>query len=273
VLSLVAMPGTGLPEGGTLSLAATVEPAEATGTVMFARSAASTGPWTNLGSLPLTGGKATKSWQAMSGAWWFRASYSGSGTHAASSAVTGPVTVAPAAAPVEQVLVVTGSWTARYGGDGSLLAAPGASQGVLDLTVDGDPDPAGNGHERALVGFDTSGLPAGADVLQVRLQTRWDSWLYPSGLGVLLLGWHTEDTAPDAWLVDAPWSGRVGLSEHDIEVGAVDLVLDWAAPAVASAAFGGLAIGPGENDGGLYAGSTAAAPEDWVLVIRYQGSS
>lgn len=169
--------------------------------------------------------------------------------------------------PTARVETVTADWVQGYAGDGTQLSEPGASQGVLDRDELGDPVEGGRGQERSLVGF-TVDLPEDADVSVVFLRVPWSSWWYANGVGALVLGWHDHDTAPEQWSVGA---GATQLSSHDVQETDLMLPLQWANAAIGST-FRGLAIGPGLNDGPLYAGATTAAPDQWVLEIHYLSS-
>lgn len=169
----------------------------------------------------------------------------------------------------ERWLIVPGEWVQRYNGDGTQSAAGGVAQGVLDRDAVGDPDEAGSGNEASLVGFHVE-LPDDAQVTQVRLQSEWTDWLYPNGVGSLMVGWHSHDTAPEQWSVG---EGDAQLSDHDVRDRVIDLRLSWGTWAVTEDSFRGVVIGPGWNDGGLYAGSTSVDPSRWTLAIKYTSAT
>lgn len=173
---------------------------------------------------------------------------------------------APSSAPTPQVASVAADWVSRYTGDGArLIDAAGVSQGVLDRDEVGDPVEDGYGNERSLVGF-TLDLPADADITVAFLRVPWTSWWYANGVGNLVVGWHTHDTAPAEW---SPGGGAAQLSSHDVQQLVLEVPLQWVSSAVAGGTFRGLTVGPGLNDGPLYAGSTTADPDQWTLEIHY----
>ena len=173
----------------------------------------------------------------------------------------------PAGPPTRQQRTVTGDWVQRYDGEGAQSAAGGVGQGVVERDSTGDPLADGAGHERSLVGFSLY-LPDDAVVTQVRLKVPWTDWWYANGVGDLVLGWHDQPFAPTEWTVGA---GAVQLSTHDAREELLELNLDWAREAIESGNFGGLVIGPGMNDGPLYAGSTTAEPWQWELEVTFIG--
>jgi hypothetical protein len=164
--------------------------------------------------------------------------------------------------PTERTVTVAADWVQTYTGAGVKSSEQGASQGVLDRDTNGDPVDGGTGHETSLVGFPVT-LPDDADIRAVQLHVPWTDWWYANGIGALVLGWHDHPTAPDIRSARAPQ-----LSTHDVAETTLDLPLDWA-PAALKSGFAGISIGPGWNDGGLYAGHTDATPDQWQLSIRY----
>lgn len=185
-----------------------------------------------------------------------------------SPAVLGRAATTPAP-PTPHTVRVAADWVQRYAGDGTKLTDPdygtGVSQGVLDRDELGDPTTDGWGHERSLVGF-TLTLPDDADIAIVRLQVPWTSWWYANGVGNLVLGWHDNEQAPDTWTAGA---GTTQLSTHEARQESLNLPLQWANTPIGSGAFRGLTVGPGLNDGPLYAGSTDVDPSEWVLEIQF----
>jgi hypothetical protein len=165
------------------------------------------------------------------------------------------------------VMTFPATWAQRYAGDSTQMPDPGVSQGVLDRDSMGDPLLVdGRGHERSLVGFDLTSLPAGVELLAVQLQVPWAHWYYGNNLGDLVLGWHDQASAPATWTVGA---GTAQRAPYEVWQGPVDLYLSWVIAALSTGSFKGLAVGPGLNDGALYAGSTDAALSDWALVVTY----
>lgn len=253
-----------LHAGATLTLTATVSPSTATGTVTFYKATSSTGPWTSLGTSSLSGGKATRTWTATAGSYYFRATYAGSPTYNPStSAATGATTVQ---SKTTHTVVLPCGWAQAYNGSGGKISGSGndgaVHQGYYSST---------HGNRKSLLRFDASTIPASADITAVTLICKsggWDHWYNNSG-GTLVVGYFlNQDTEPASWPGGKVTGDR---SRHAVDVGGWSANLSsWATGPVGRSDFSGITIGPGPSQSvGYYGYSDSPGASQFSLKITY----
>jgi hypothetical protein len=257
-------------EGSTLTLTSTTT-SGAAGTVTFYRSTTAAGPWTSLGSSTVTGTKATKTWTAAAGSWYFRATYGGSATHAGStSAATAVTTVLKR---VTKTVVIPCSWAQSYQGNGAKLAGTSADAAVQQGWAN-----ATQGNRRALLRFVNTAIPAAATVTSVSLVCKAGGWHYweNSSAPVLVVGsfnnttsipasYVSTDKYPDRSRIDIPTvfpaSGFGGFTAN---------ISSWAKASVKAAIFSGILIGPAPSDSNTWWGySEEPAADQFTLKVTY----
>jgi hypothetical protein len=252
--------------GDTMTLTATVTTG-ALGTVTFYRSAASGGPWTSIGTVNLSGTKATRSYTGVAGDSYFKATYNGSAAHATStSAVTAATHFYQT---VTKTLVLPCLWARGYTEAGAVLPGTTAvSQGYLSELA---------GNRKSLLRFDTSSVPNLVNITSVTLVCKsggWPYWYY-SGGGTMIVGYFINQiTEPTTWP-----SAQVLLdqSRHDLVEGGFSLnITSWAVKAIhgyEAHTFSGITLGPGPSESFVYYGFSAQPGKDqWSLKIEYETS-
>jgi hypothetical protein len=258
-----------LNEGSTLTLTSTTT-AGAAGTVTFYRSTSTSGPWTSLGTATIASTKATKTWTADPGTWYFKATYAGSSTYNGStSAATAATTVL---AKVTKTLVIPCSWAQSYQGNGAKLSGTAADDAVQQGWAS-----TTQGNRRALLRFVNTAIPAAADVTSVSLVCKaggWDYWENGS-MPVLVVGsfnntpnvpatYTATDKYPDRSRIDIPTTttGNVGGFTANIS--------SWAKTSVKAAIFSGILIGPAPSDSNTWWGySDEPGKDQFTLKITY----
>jgi hypothetical protein len=260
-----------LHAGETLTLTSDTT-AGATGTVTFSKAPSPTGPWASLGTATISAGKATKTWEATAGTWYFKAAYGGSSLHLGStSAATAAATVTKL---VSRTLTIPCSWVQAYQGNGAKLTGTAADAAVQQGWAS-----ATHGNRRSLLRFDTTGVPAGAEVTNVSLVCKGGGWHYWSNSGspVLVVGsFNNTPTVPATYTSADKFPDR---SRHNILTitgigggggGFTVNISSWAKPSVMNLAFSGILIGPGPSDSSTWWGYSAEPGKDqFTLKVTY----
>lgn len=254
-----------LHAGSSITLTSTVAPTT-TGTVTFYRATATSGPWTSLGAVTLSGGKATKTWAtSVAGSYYFKATFGGSTTHNASSSAVTPATVWQK--QVTKTVTLPCSWVQAY--DGSGVKLNGTSH---DSAVNQGQYSSSNGNTKSLLRFDHGVIPDSATISSVSLICKsggWDHWYNNSG-GTLVVGSFYSRTA-----IPATWPTGddiiVSRSTHAVDVGGWTVNLSsWALGTLARADFTGITIGPGDSTSLTYYGYSATPAKDqFTLKVTY----
>lgn len=177
-------------EVGHMVTAAATVTGGGTGSVMFAVSQVSAaGPWSAVGSVPLVGGVATRTWLPdLVGNLWVQASYQGDATHLTSTGVSGKVPVVeeggtpPPPPPYGSVVLADTPWGFWRFAPAALLADSSPNARTLSLQGSFGPDTA-----TAIAGpkgdsthwLNRSGSYGGPNVSQPTTMT-YECWLYLS---------------------------------------------------------------------------------------------
>jgi len=256
---------TTMHTGETLILTATVAPSSATGTVAFYRSSvSSTGPWISIGTSTLTAGKATRSWVAGGGAWFFKAEYQGSAVHNGSSSLPNSVTTDVQVMSPSTTVVVPCSWAQVYNQSLAQIAGDQRVQQGYYSSI--------NGVKRSLLAFDRSVIPAGAQVRDVTLVCKSGGWASTSDADgmVLIVGkFVNQATVPTTWPTAKV---TANLSQHKVDVGGWSANLSSWNTAFEDPAFSGIAIGPSPSNSTspTYHGySVAPGKDQFYLKLTY----
>ena len=255
-----------LHSGQNVTLTATVAPSTA-GAVTFYRATSTSGPWTSLGAVTLSGGKASKAWKSTSsGTYYFKATYGGSATHNPSTSAITPATVWQKL--VTKTLTLACAWAQAYEGSGSKLSGTGhdgaVRQGYYSST---------DGNCKSLLRFNHSAIPAAATVTAVTLVCRsggWDHWYSYSGGDLIAGAFYNTPNEPTSW---PPSADTIeDRSRHHVEEGGFSCNLtSWACGSLGGPTFSGITIGPGPGNSQSYYGYSASPGKDqFTLKVTYE---
>lgn len=260
-----------LNEGATLTLTSTTT-AGAAGAVTFYRSASSSGPWTSLGTATITSTKATKTWTAEGGSWYFKATYGGNATYLTSSSAATPVTTV--GVKVTKTVVIPCVWAQSYQGNGAKLTGTSADNAVQQGWAS-----TTHGNRRALLRFDTSGIPAAAEVTSVSLVCKaggWDYWENGSDPVLVVGSFNNTPTAPTTYISTDkyPDRSRIAIPTFHALGGAGGFtanISSWAKVSVKAAIFSGILIGPAPSDSNTWWGySDEPGKDQFTLKVVYE---
>jgi hypothetical protein len=252
----VSRSASSIHAGNTLTLTATIDKADATGTVTFYKGTTASGPWTSLGSSTAAGGKATKAYTTSRGTWYFRAIYGGSTKYVGSTSANNISTVATVT--TTKVAYLTQTWSAGYTGGGANFTS---------RLVQGNAPSTNDGNRRSLIGLSAvpTEMRTSSNIRLVEIIGQWTAWLSSDNRGTLRFGWHSNSSEPTKFTVGSGSIANSGLTTSEVAV--VQTTLSWGPTALRNAAFRGLVIGPGYSDALEYAGSTASG--DLRLRVTY----
>lgn len=256
----ITVPAGPFEPGDVIALSATVTPTPAvTGTVTFQRSTSSGGPWTTIATVALDAAdKAVKNWTAVAGTWFFRALYNGDTVYATSNQVSGSRTVSNPVHTVERTF--NAQWVMPYNGGGSQKGGGSFAGDVYCGFFDNQ-----TGNQKSMIQF-LPNLPGDADVTKVELICDdWDFWRVNHG--GLVVGWHENKggSAPNQWT-----NTHADQSDHSPGEGKFTVnITGWASTKVTRSDFGGITIGPGDNNSDLYNGN-CIGKQKWSLRITYK---
>jgi hypothetical protein len=245
--------------GQGVTLVATVTPTTS-GTVTFERAASAAGPWTVLGSAPTTTGVATKTWEAVAGDWWFRATFNETATHNGSAS---PVTVPTHVQTLSQrTVTMQATKVQSYNGGGGQTTDTGYNNAVHQGY-------AGT-NRKSMVWF-TSTIPANANVTSVTLVCRaggWAHWENSAGGTVLLGSFRNQATIPSTYPGTKTIEAR---SRHSVDEGGWSVnISSWANTELERSDWNGLVFGRAPSEAAVYLGRSAQPGENqFSLKVSY----